>query len=99
MATILDIRGSAAPLEEIEQALNTQGVPMIVLAEDDKAREQIEGFAAKRGFAAFADQMENGTYRVVIQPSSLDMFMFPMEPAFPDKIGRASCRERVSWFV
>ena len=85
MATILDIRGSAAPLDEIEQALNTQGVPMIVLAGDDKAREQIEGFAAKRGLAAFADQMENGTYRVVIQPSSLDMFMFPMEPAFPDR--------------
>ena len=85
MATILDIRGSATPLVEIERTIHTQGVPVIVLAEDDAMRRQVEGLAAKLGFAAFADQMENGTYRVVIQPAALDMFMFPMELAFPDR--------------
>lgn len=85
MAIIIDVRGSASPLAEIEQTINTQGVPVIALTEDDKIRQKIEGLAVKLGFSAFADKMENGTYRIVIQSSALDMFMLPVESASPNK--------------
>lgn len=70
MATIVDARGKACPQPVIDtkNAIREHGAPVITLVDNDIARQNVEKMAAQMGLAAATDVMEDGTFRIVLQP-------------------------------
>ena len=70
MATIVDARGKACPQPVIDtkNAIREHGAPVITLVDNDIARQNVEKMAAQMGLAAVTDVMEDGTFRIVLQP-------------------------------
>ena len=75
MATIVDARGKACPQPVIDtkNALKAHGAPVITLVDNDIARQNVEKMAAQMGLSAVSDTMEEGAFRIVIQPVSADV--------------------------
>ena len=69
MATIVDARGKACPQPVIDakNALKEHGAPVIVLVDNDIARQNVEKMAAQLNFSAQTDITEDGAFRVLIQ--------------------------------
>ena len=75
MATIVDARGKACPQPVIDtkNALKEHGAPVITLVDNEIARQNVEKMAAQMGLSAVSDTMEEGAFRIVIQPVSADV--------------------------
>lgn len=75
MATIVDARGKACPQPVIDtkNAIREHGAPVITLVDNDIARQNVEKMAAQMGLAAATDVLEDGAFRIVIQPVSADV--------------------------
>lgn len=75
MATIVDARGKACPQPVIDtkNALKAHGAPVITLVDNEIARQNVEKMAAQMGLSAVSDPMEEGAFRIVIQPVSADV--------------------------
>lgn len=75
MATIVDARGKACPQPVIDtkNALKEHGAPVITLVDNEIARQNVEKMAAQMGLSAVSDPMEEGAFRIVIQPVSADV--------------------------
>ncbi len=69
MATIVDARGKACPQPVIDakNALKEHGAPVIVLVDNDIARQNVEKMAAQLNLSAQTDITEDGAFRVLIQ--------------------------------
>ena len=70
MAFIADLRGSGQPVEQTRQALRAHGTPVIALSDSGAVRQDIENLAAQLGLSAASDTLEDGTFRIVLQPVS-----------------------------
>ena len=73
MATIVDARGKKSPQPEAETRAALQeadGAPVIALVDHEIACRNVENMAAQMGLSAATDRLEDGTYRMVLQPLS-----------------------------
>ncbi|HIV62794.1 MAG TPA: sulfurtransferase-like selenium metabolism protein YedF [Candidatus Butyricicoccus avistercoris] len=75
MATIVDARGKACPQPVIEtkKALKENGAPVIVLVDNDIARQNVEKMAVQLNLSAQTDMTEDGAFRVLIQQVSSEV--------------------------
>ena len=75
MAIIVDARGKACPQPVIEtrNAIREHGAPVITLVDNDIARQNVEKMAAQMGLAAATDILDDGTFRLVLQPVSAEV--------------------------
>lgn len=69
MATVVDARGKACPQPVIDakNTIKEKGTPIIVLVDNDIARQNIEKMAAQMNLSAQTDTTEDGDFRVLIQ--------------------------------
>lgn len=75
MATIVDARGKACPQPVIEtkKALKENGAPVIVLVDNDIARQNIEKMAAQMNLSVQVDKTDDGAFRLLIQQVSSEV--------------------------
>lgn len=69
MATVVDARGKACPQPVIDakNTIKEKGTPIIVLVDNDIARQNIEKMASQMNLSAQTDTTEDGDFRVLIQ--------------------------------
>lgn len=75
MATIVDARGKACPQPVIEtkKALKENGAPVIVLVDNDIARQNVEKMANQLNLSVQVDKTDDGAFRLLIQQVSSDV--------------------------
>lgn len=75
MATIVDARGKACPQPVIEtkKALKENGAPVIVLVDNDIARQNVEKMANQLNLSVQVDKTDDGAFRLLIQQVSSEV--------------------------